>query len=103
MKAFHEGQLVTLVGERSELDAIVVHEPSLVKIEVAVADAERGAVFRTVHPKTLRQRSAVGEHDNALRRRIRRAPSARRPRPPRGGGRRGRGRPPLSGPPPPGK
>ena|SRR5918997_515414 len=91
MKAFHEGQLVTLIGNGSELDAIVVHAPSLVKVEVAVADAERGAVFRTVHTKTLRERSAAGEHDDALRRRIRRTPSAGRsgPRNGPGGGRRG--------------
>jgi len=91
MKAFHEGQLVTLVAGGSELDAIVVHVPSLVKVEVAVADDERGVMFRTVHPKTLRERSTAGEHDDALRRRIRRTPSADRagPRSGPGGGRRG--------------
>src|SRR4051794_29762225 len=78
MKAFHEGQLVTLVGEGNELDAIVVHAASLVKVEVAVADGESGAVFRTVHPKMLRERSAPGEHDDGLRRRIRRTVSAGR-------------------------
>jgi hypothetical protein len=75
MRSFNEGQLVTLVEEGSELDGIVVHAPSLVKVEVAVADGERGAVFRTVHPKTLRERDVVGEHDDALRRRIRRTRS----------------------------
>jgi hypothetical protein len=72
MKAFHEGQLVRLVGETSEQDAIVVHSPSLVKVEVAIADAEHGALFRTVHPKVLKERSTPGEHDDALRHRIRR-------------------------------
>jgi hypothetical protein len=93
MKAFREGQLVTLVGEGEALDGIVVHAPSLVKIEVAVPDAERGAVFRTVHPKALRERSVAGEHDDALRRRIRRTPSTGRagPRSGPGGGRRGHG------------
>ena len=88
MKAFHEGQLVTLVEEGSASDGIVVHAPSLVKVEVAVADAERGAVFRTVHPKTLRERSTAGGQDDALRRRIRRTASADRAGPrsgPRGG------------------
>jgi hypothetical protein len=91
MKSFREGQLVTLLEDGSELDCIVVHAPSLVKVEVAVADAERGALFRTVHPKTLRERSTPGEHDDALRRRIRRTPSAGRagPRSGPGGGRRG--------------
>src|SRR3954454_16057052 len=91
MKAFHEGQLVALVEEGSESDAIVVHAPSLVKVEVAVAAAEHGAVFRTVHPKALRERSEAGEHDDALRRRIRRMSSAGRAgvRDGPGGGRRG--------------
>ena len=90
MKAFHEGQLVTLVGDGGEVDAIVVHAPSLVKVEIAVADAERRAVFRTVHPKMLRERSVVGDHDDALRRRIRRTMCAGRAGPrsgPRGAGR----------------
>lgn len=91
MKAFHEGQLVRLVEDGSELDGIVVHAPSLVKVEVAVADAERGALFRTVHPKSLRERSEVSEHDEALRRRIRRTSSVGRAGPGGGpgGGRRG--------------
>src|SRR3954447_10003793 len=84
MRTFHEGQLVTLVGDGGELDAIVVNAPSLVKVEVAVADAESDAVFRTVHPKMLRERSTAGENDDGLRRRIRRTAS---------GGRAGRGGP----------
>jgi hypothetical protein len=63
----------------------------LVKVTVAVADTQRGAVFRTVHPKTLQERSEAGEHDDALRRRIRRTSSADRTGPRTGprGGRRG--------------
>jgi hypothetical protein len=91
MRSFHEAQLVTLVGEGGTLDGIVVHAPSLVKIEVAVADAERGPVFRTVHPKALRERDTAGEHDDALRRLIRRTPSAGRAGPRSGPG-AGRGR-----------
>jgi hypothetical protein len=91
MKSFSEGQLVTLVEDGSELDGIVVHVPSFVKVEVAVADVERGALFRTVHPKTLRGRSRPGEHDDEMRRQIRRTPSPGRagPRIGPGGGRRG--------------
>ena len=91
MRAFHEGQLVTLVGDGSEVDAIVVHVPSLVKVEVAIADDERGALFRMVHPKTLRERSEPGEHDDTLRKRIRRSGSGDRggARNGPGGGRRG--------------
>jgi hypothetical protein len=78
MKFFHEGQLVTLLGEREELEGIVVHTPTLLKIEVAVPDAASGAAFRTVHPKMLRERDTAGEHDDALRRLIRRTASAGR-------------------------
>ncbi len=78
MKVVHEGQLVRLVEDGNELDGIVVHAPSLVKVEVAVAVAGRGVVFRTVHPKMLRERTEPSEHDDALRRRIRRTSSAGR-------------------------
>jgi hypothetical protein len=87
MKAFHEGQLVTLVQEGGAIDAIVVHVPSLVKVEVAIADPERGPLFRTVPAKTLRERTVAGEHDDALRRRIRRTGSADRAGPRSGPGR----------------
>jgi hypothetical protein len=89
MRSFHEGQLVTLVGDHGEFDGIVVHAPSLVSVEVAVQDAERGPVFRRVHPKKLRERSLAGEHDDALRRVIRRTPSTARAGTRSGPGRRG--------------
>jgi len=91
MKSFHEGQLVTLVGEDEELEGIVVHAPSLVKVEVALPDAEHGTVFRMVHPKVLRERSEAGEQDDALRRQIRRTgfPGRGGPRSGPGSGRRG--------------
>jgi ribosomal protein L4 len=78
MRSFHEGQLVTVLGESGELEGIVVHAPSLVKIEVAVPEAAGEPVFRTVHPKRLKERSAAGENDDALRRLIRRTASAGR-------------------------
>jgi hypothetical protein len=94
MRAFHEGQLVTLVGEGEALEGVVVHAPSLVKVEVAVPDAEHGSVFRTVHPKVLRERSEPGEHDDALRRLIRRTASGGRgPRGGPGSARRGHSQP----------
>ena len=91
MRSFHEGQLITLVVEGGTLDGIVVHAPSLVKIEVAVPDPEHGPVFRTVHPKMLRARATAGEDDGTLRRLIRRTPSAGRAGPRSGPG-AGRGR-----------
>jgi hypothetical protein len=95
MKSFHEGQLVTLVGDHEPLDGIVVHAPSLVKVEVALPDSEHGSVFRTVHPKRLRDRTVAGDHDDALRRLIRRTASAGRggPRTGPGSARRGHSHP----------
>jgi hypothetical protein len=78
MRTFHAGQLITLVGDNGALDGIVVHAPSLVKIEVAVPDEEHGAQFRTVHPKLLREREDPGEHDDELRKLIRRTGSGGR-------------------------
>jgi hypothetical protein len=92
MRSFDEGQLVTVVDEGGTLDGIVVYTPSLVRIEVAVADAERGPVFRSVHPKKLRERGTAGEHDDALRRLIRRAPSSARVGPRAGPGGEARAR-----------
>jgi hypothetical protein len=86
MKSFHEGQLVTVLMEGDELEGIVVHTRSLVKVEVAVPEAAGGPIFRTVHPKRLRARIAAGEHDDALRRLIRRTSSAGRAGPRTGPG-----------------
>src|SRR2546423_12159291 len=93
MKSFHEGQLVTLVGEGKELEGIVFHASGLVKVEIALPDAERGAVFRSVHPKVLRQRELAGEHDDALRRLIRRGRAGSRSGRPLGHGRSGHSHP----------
>jgi hypothetical protein len=93
MKSFHEGQLVMLVGEGKELEGIVVHAPGLVKVEIAVPDAERGALFRSVHPKVLRHREAPGEHDDSLRRLIRRGRAGSRSERAVGHGRSGHSHP----------
>jgi hypothetical protein len=79
MKSFREGQLVTVTtGDGATLDGIVVHVPSLVKVEVAVVDPERGPVFRTLHPKAVRDRAEPGDSDEPLRHLIRRAPAGGR-------------------------
>jgi hypothetical protein len=90
MRSFHEGQLVTVVGEDGERDAIVVHTPSLVKVEVVVSEDDGGPVFRTVHPKVLRDREVESEQDEALRRVMRRVPGGSRAMA-RGGPAAGRG------------
>jgi hypothetical protein len=78
LKTFHEGQLVTVAIDGAELDGVVVHVPSLVKVEVAVDDAADGPVFRMVHPKVVTPREEEHEADEALRRLIRRnGPSGR--------------------------
>jgi hypothetical protein len=50
----------------------VFDTPSTVKVVVAVVDPRRGPLFRTVHPKTLAERTEEGPDDRALRRLIRR-------------------------------
>jgi hypothetical protein len=72
LKTFHEGQLVTVAVDGVQLDGVVVHVPSLVKVEVAVEDAGDGPVFRMVHPKVVTPRDEEHEADEGLRRLIRR-------------------------------
>jgi hypothetical protein len=72
LKTFHEGQLVRVATEDGTVDGIVVHVPSLVKVEVAVEQAGSGPVFRTAHPKALTPRDEPGPGDDALRRLIHR-------------------------------
>jgi hypothetical protein len=73
LKTFKEGQLVSVAAEGGALDGVVSHVASLVKVEVAVDEGERGPVFRTVHPKSLTARDAPGPSDDALRRLIHRS------------------------------
>jgi hypothetical protein len=75
MKALSEGQLVTVAEEDQVLDGIVFHVESFVKAVVAVPDGDGGGAFRTVHRKALRERTQSGEHDESLRKLIRRTPS----------------------------
>ena len=91
LKTFHDGQLVTVADEGGDLDGVVAHVPSLIKVEVAVEEAERGPVFRTVHPKALTPRDAPGPADDALRKLIHRAGGTGHAEP--GGGSPGHGRP----------
>ncbi len=73
LKTFREGQLVTLATEDGGVDGVVAHVASLVKVEVAVEQADGDPVFRTVHPKSLTPRDEPGPADEALRRVIHRA------------------------------
>jgi hypothetical protein len=91
MSSLREGDLVTVAGEHGERDGIVFHVASRSKVVVAVPDAARGAVMRTFHPEALSAREGAGEHDEALRRLVRRTPAP-------GGGRPGGSAGPGSGP-----
>jgi len=82
VKTFREGELVTVTRDDEVLDGIVSHVESMVKVVVAVPDEERGAILRTVHPRTLGERGEDGLDDNALRRVIQKSSAGR-------GGRRG--------------
>jgi hypothetical protein len=73
LKTFREGQLVTVATEDGNLDGVVSHVDSLVKVEVAVDQPESGPMFRTAHPKALTPRDEPGPADDALRSLIHRA------------------------------
>jgi hypothetical protein len=81
MESTSAGELVKVAGGGPELDGIVFDTPSRSKVVVAVVDPGRGPVFRTVHPKTLTERTEEAPADQALRLLIRRTPA-----PARGGG-----------------
>ncbi len=68
------GGLVKVAGGGPELDGIVFDTPSRSKVVVAVVDAAKGPVLRTVHPETLSERTEEGPDDRALRLLIRRTP-----------------------------
>jgi hypothetical protein len=72
MDSISPGQLVTVADGGPEREGIVFDTPSTVKVVVAVVDPRRGPLFRTVHPKTLTERTEEGPDDRALRRLLRR-------------------------------
>src|ERR1700691_5783712 len=74
MESTSAGELVKVAGGGPELDGIVFDTPSRSKVVVAVVDPSRGPLFRTVHPKTLTERTQEGPDDRALRLLIRRTP-----------------------------
>lgn len=86
MQATSAGELVTVAGSGPKLDGIVFDTPSRTKVVVAVVEAGRGPVLRTVHPDVLSERAEAGPHDHALRLLVRRTPV-----PVRGTGRAGSG------------
>ena len=89
LKTFREGQLVRVATDDGDVDGVVAHVASLVKIEVAVEQAGGGPVFRTAHPKALTPRTEPGPADDELRRLIHRAAAPGHSDP---GGASGRGR-----------
>ncbi|HSZ06816.1 MAG TPA: hypothetical protein VK778_16635 [Solirubrobacteraceae bacterium] len=74
MEPISVGELVKVAGGGPEQDGIVFDTPSRTKVVVAVLDAGRGPLFRTVHPQTLSERTEEGPGDRALRLLIRRTP-----------------------------
>ncbi len=68
------GGLVTVADGGAPLDGIVFDIPSRTKVVVAVVDRSRGPVFRTVHPRTLTERTQEAPGDRPLRMLIRRTP-----------------------------
>lgn len=92
MEPMRPGELVRVAEDGPEIDGIVFDTPSGSKVVVAVMDRARGPVFRTVHPKSLTERTEEGPHDRALELLMRRTPSPSHESL-RGGARGGRGRP----------
>jgi len=91
MQSTSAGELVIVAGDGPKLDGIVFDTPSTTKVVVAVVERGRGPVFRTVHPRTLSERTAEGADDRALRLLIRRTPPPSRGAA-RGGSGAGQGR-----------
>ena len=70
----HPGDQVNVDDGGVVRDGIVFDVPSRSKVVVAVFDARRGPVFRTVHPGGLTEREQESAGDAALRLLIRRTP-----------------------------
>jgi hypothetical protein len=75
MESASAGELVNVAGGGPVLDGIVFDTPGSSKVVVAVVDPVRGPVFRTVHPRTLSERTEEGPDDRALRLLLRRTPT----------------------------
>ncbi len=65
---------MTVTEDDVTLDGIVYDTPSLLKVVVAVPELDGGAGFRTVRRGALAERHEAGEHDDELRKLIRRSP-----------------------------
>jgi hypothetical protein len=74
MESPHPGERVNVTEGGAVADGIVFDTPSRTKVVVAVVDAGRGPVFRTVHPRALTDRAEEGAQDAVLRLLIRRTP-----------------------------
>jgi hypothetical protein len=72
MEASSTGELVKVATGGPQLDGIVFDTPSRTKVVVAVVDPRRGPVLRTVHPRTLSERTEEGPDDRALQLLVRR-------------------------------
>jgi hypothetical protein len=69
------GDLVSVADGGPHMDGIVFDVPSRTKVVVAVSDPSRGPMFRTVHPRTLSERTQPVPGDRALQLLIRRTPA----------------------------
>jgi len=74
MDVVSAGDRVSVEDGGAVRDGIVFDVPSRAKVVVAVFDARRGPVLRTVHPSGLTERAQDGTRDPALRLLIRRTP-----------------------------
>jgi len=75
MESIGVGELVKVATGGPDLDGIVFDLPSRTKVVVAVVDARRGPVFRTVEAAAVSERAEESPDDQVLRLLIRRTPA----------------------------
>lgn len=78
METFGPHDLVTVSTGGPPIDGIVVEHVSAHKVVVALVDAQRGPVFRTLAPEALTAREDAGPADPVLGQLIRRSPNTAR-------------------------
>jgi hypothetical protein len=74
MAVVHAGDRISVDDGGVVRDGIVFDVPSRAKVVVAVFDARRGPVLRTVHPDGVSERAEDGARDHEIRLLIRRTP-----------------------------
>ena len=78
MELFKTGDLVKVATRGPKLDGIAFDMPSSSKVVVAMMDANRGPVLRSIDRATVSERTEAGPDDAQLQLLIRRTPAGSR-------------------------